>query len=86
MDGLIEGRIVHFVFERELPDGDKKLIHRPAIITKVWDLNNGCCNMQVFMDGYNDADLTDSPGVIWRTSILYSEEPKPYTWHWIEKK
>lgn len=94
MEGLTEGRIVHYV----LQNGE----HRPAIVVKVWQQSdydpegnvsglpkspeNGCSNLQVFMDSdaegkYNDQMLPIS----WRTSVLYSEEKEPSTWHWIEK-
>jgi len=79
MDELTEGRIVHFVLE----SGEC----RPAIVVKVWRVTgpgniqdppeNGCCNLQVFCD-------SDALGQ-WMTSVVYSEEPTPGTWHWIEK-
>lgn len=91
MNGLTEGRIVHYV----LPNGE----HRPAIVVKVWRVlvgdpnvllheeppENGCCNLQVFMDAdaegkYNDQMLP----VSWRTSVLHSDNKEPETWHWIE--
>lgn len=98
MDGLTEGRIVHYV----MPDGVE---HRPAIVVKVWrnvdgmPPENGVCQLQVFTDGSNDLYHLQSPdgseygldreavksGIMWRTSVLYSEEPLPNTWHWIEK-
>lgn len=94
MDGLIEGRIVHYV----LPNGD----HRPAIIVNAWlkVYGDGTVNLQVFTDGSNDlhaynseihspyfADLAEQikSGHMWRTSIHYSEGKEPDTWHWIEK-
>jgi hypothetical protein len=88
MDGLTEGRIVHFV----LPSGE----HRPAIVVRVWRVTqedgtrkppqNGCCQMQVFTDSDAESKYNDClPPVMWATSVLYSEDPKPYTWHWIEK-
>jgi hypothetical protein len=96
MDGLVEGRIVHYV----MPNGE----HRPAIVTKVWDRENqsGCSNLNVFTDYSNDLPYTQAEtdnmknnfginldevrhGHIWRTSIMFSAEPKPHTWHWIEK-
>lgn len=48
MEGLIEGRIVHFV----MPNGQ----HRPAIVTQVWDRGGttGTANLLVFTDGSND--------------------------------
>lgn len=104
MEGLTEGRMVHFV----MPDGT----HRPAVVVQVWRVTkedgsnvpptNGCSNLQVFTDGPNDIPYTAEEkkayegfgeaqfeamrrGVMWFTSVLYSEEPKPYTWHWIER-
>jgi hypothetical protein len=114
MNGLIEGRIVHYV----LPTGE----HRPAIVVQVWrtfeqvDPNldpgltqelrlvppaSGCSNLQVFTDRGNDLPFTLEEkkayenscltlddirkGMVWATSIMYSEEPKPNTWHWIER-
>lgn len=96
MDGLIEGRIVHFV----MPNGE----HRPAIVTKVWDHEGatGTSNLNVFTDYSNDVPYKQDEiekmrngfgidpdqvrhGHIWRTSIRYSETPEPGTWHWIER-
>lgn len=91
MEGLTEGRIVHFV----LDSGE----HRPAIVLRVWRMadgtppENGCCNLTVFRDWSNDnipgnfVNATTGQGTAlqWSTSVLYSEEPKPGTWHWIEK-
>lgn len=77
------GRIVHFVNEHGS--------HRPAIAVQVWDKQTGCSNLQVFVDGSNDAkeNLTREQldrGLVWATSVLYSEEPKPRTWHWPERE
>jgi hypothetical protein len=86
MDGLVEGRIVHFV----MPSGE----HRPAIIVRVWrDLSGapeGYSNLVVFVDGANDLHYASRPDVpdqvtLWETSIHYSENKEPRTWHWIEK-
>ena len=92
MDGLIEGRIVHYV----MPDGN----HVPAIVVKVWN-PNGTSNLQIFTDGVNSLPSTPEEnrkfdsfgfwpdeirhGHLWITSIRYSEEKEPGTWHWIEK-
>ncbi len=97
MEGLTEGRIVHYV----MPDGVE---HRPAIVVKVWrngdgtPPKNGCANLQVFTDGSNDLNHIKGPdgttyinpeevktGVVWKTSSLYSEAKEAHTWHWIEK-
>lgn len=90
MEGLTEGRIVHFV----LPDGPNKGAHRPAIIARVWRRNlpdgtqiapeDGYSNLVVFMDGTNDGDQF-AGCVRWETSVTFSDDPQPRTWHWIEK-
>jgi hypothetical protein len=80
MDGLTEGRMVHYV----MPNGK----HRPAIVVKVWNVgspegsptNNGMSNLMVFADPGDDGG-----GPQYSTSVIYSEEPKINTWHWIEK-
>jgi hypothetical protein len=93
MDGLIEGRIVHFV----LPNGE----HRPAMIVKNWNEQSGCSNLTVFTDWTNDAGYSESDrealinlgmnpdkvasGMVWMTSRSYSEKMEPGTWHWIER-
>lgn len=93
MEGLTEGRMVHYV----MPDGT----HAPAVVVKVWNKDNGLVNLSVFTD-YSNA-LPYSPevkvlfkdanidldavkhGHLWATSKTYSEELKIGTWHWIEK-
>jgi hypothetical protein len=85
MDGLTEGRMVHYV----MLNGK----HRPAIICKVWRFSdstgpepilkapeNGMSNMMVFPDPADDGG-----GPQYSTSVIYSEIPNPNTWHWIEK-
>jgi hypothetical protein len=82
MDGLTEGRIVHFV----MPDGQ----HRPAIVVKVWrpgmeDITPttvGMVNLTVFVDLYDDAK---SGPLQMETSVIHSENREVRTWHWIEK-
>jgi hypothetical protein len=89
MEGLIEGRIVHFV----LPDGSSKGEHRPAIIVKNWNIPSApnMVNLLVFTDCLNDVDPRDpqtasyGSGVVWITSVHYSEDKEPRTWHWIER-
>lgn len=82
MEGLTEGRMVHYV----LPDGPSHGQHRPATVVKVWDVSGceGYVNLQVFTDGSNDGEKYAS-GLYWATSKCYSQEPKEDTWHWIEK-
>lgn len=90
MEGLIEGRIVHYVLQNGT--------HRPAIIVHVWYTigegnirtppENGSSNMQVFMDYDEDDQGYDArpyPLTRMKTSVLYDETGVPGTWHWIEK-
>ncbi len=70
MQGVISGRIVHFV------DGNQE--HFPAIVSKVWGGDSGCVNLHVF-NGH-------SGEVEFKTSVLFSEEPKLFTWHWPERE
>ncbi len=96
MDGVTVGRVVHYVLE----GGRSKGEHRPAIIVRDWEQENGLVNMQVFTDGYNDefresaagmqsngqaVGLNFSANTLWRTSIHYSEEKELGTWHWPER-
>lgn len=86
MEGLVEGRIVHYV----LPNGTHAGEHRAAMIVKVWRNGdgtppaNGYSNLMLFNDGTNDG-VEYGTGPTWVTSVEYSAEPKPRTWHWIEK-
>ncbi len=73
---LIEGRIVHYV----MPDGQ----HRPAVVVQVWNKDTGCSNLQVFTDGSNDGP-DYRKGLFWATSVIYSENKEPSTWHWPER-
>lgn len=79
MEGLTAGRIVHFV----VPNTPEPHPHRPAIVTRVWN-DAGMVQLQVFTDGTNDGEW-GKPNVVWETSVAYSEEPTPRTWHWIER-
>lgn len=81
MEGLIEGRIVHFVMSSKE--------HRPAIVVKVWHAGNciGYANLVVFVDGSNDVKPAHpTTTTLWETSICFNNTDKPVgTWHWIEK-
>lgn len=94
MDGLTEGRIVHYV----LNQGRNKGEHRAAIVAKVWrhpdptlvdpegkpvivTPENGVSNIHIFTDAVND----ELPGIMMMGSVLFDADGKPGTWHWIEK-
>ena len=73
MDGLTEGRIVHYV-----PSNSAFNSHRAAVITKVWN-KEGTVNLYIFPDGsFQMKNLTP-------TSVMYNAEGVSGTWHWIEK-
>jgi hypothetical protein len=89
MDGLTEGRMVHYVLAEhdESPVRPARNVgeHRPAIIVKVWG-PTGTCNLQVITDSDEHRYSNDQrPPLMWKTSISYDESGKPGTWHWIEK-
>lgn len=83
MQGLIEGRIVHYILDAS---SKWQLEHRPAIVTKVWDKEAGTVNLMVFVDGSNDYDWENlNGGMLWATSVTPDLEGNtPGTWHWIE--
>jgi hypothetical protein len=86
MEGLTEGRIVHFV----LPDGPHAGEHRPAIVVKVWRQGDGMpptdgySNLLVFVDGTNDG-AAYAGCLRWETSVTHDLGCDRRTWHWIEK-
>ena len=102
MEGVIVGRMVHYV----LSEDDANIInalrkaalivprvekiqgiqyhagnsveageHCAMVIVKVSN-DQGLINGKVLLDGQDDH---------WVTSRSFSEEKKPFTWHWIEK-
>jgi hypothetical protein len=86
MEGLIEGRIVHYV----LANGQ----HRPAIVVRNWSNpaipgSDGMVNLIVFADGSNDYEAIQGAtelGMFWATSVHYDPAGKMHhTWHWIER-
>lgn len=91
MDGLTEGRIVHVVMSETR--------HCPAIVTHVWDKETGYINLQVILDGTNEASFIKDEypnvrptrdemdrGMMWLTSLNFEAEGKtPRTWHFPER-
>ena len=72
------GSMVNYVLGSDMKNAGEI---RPAIVVKIWDFDNGCSQLQVFMDGdgsiYNDGQ----PNVIWKTSIVFDENKEMGTWH-----
>jgi hypothetical protein len=91
--GVTEGRIVRFVAE----DGvSHAAVIVKAWNKDAGGNGNGLVNLQVFLDGSNDREFYDKQrgvmetkftrdecdrGSAWRTSISFSSEPQPRTWH-----
>lgn len=74
-----QGRIVLYVPKDELFNGNKTS-PLPAIIVRTWEdtaYENDEVNLKVFTDANGDA---------WRTSVPYSSDKEPGTWHWPEIK
>ena len=77
------GRIVHYV-RGSVPDvPDAGMIapsdHSAAIITQVW--SETCVNLVVFPKG----SPLDSSHAGVKTSVVFSNEGTPYSWHWPEQ-
>lgn len=73
MDGLTEGRIVRYVTDENR--------HLAAMVVKVWSKEAGTVNLCVFNDYAHNMEGDTQR----QTSVNYSEEPAPNTWHWIPK-
>ena len=72
MSGLAIGRVVHYV----KANGE----HCAAIVTAVWDKDDGIVNLLVLNDM---RDLNEEP-IFVVTSVKPDEEKTPGTWHWSE--
>jgi hypothetical protein len=87
MEGLNEGRIVHYV----MPNNQNRAALVVRVFTHLAPEHDGMANLYVFLDGLNDqgqfpdGSVLSGQGVTiyWATSVHYSEEPLPGTWHWI---
>lgn len=72
------GRIVRFV-PREVSMATNGAAVLPAIVVRTWEntsYENDEVNLKVFNDGEKD---------LWETSVPYSKEKEPRTWHWPER-
>lgn len=72
MDGLTEGRIVHFVVS---PDQ-----HRAAMVVNVQDKEKGLCDLFVF-----SMPQDARGGFFMSIGVQYDDKKAVDTWHWIEK-
>lgn len=61
---------------------------RPAIVVAIWGTptadDSPAVQLQVFTDNTNDfePETPGANGVFWATSVLYSANKEPGTWHW----
>lgn len=90
------GDIVGYVLDEgnDLAEGEV----RPAIVIHNWhggiainnetrevmQMDEGCLQLQVFCDGDGGEHNDGLPNVMWKTSVNYSEDKEPGTWHWLE--
>lgn len=82
------GRIVNYVLPEHMSKRNVGEV-RPAIVVKVWsegaEVSEGgnAVQLQVFIDGSNDTPGGEN--CRWATSVCYSEQKTPGTWHWPER-
>lgn len=76
MDGITEGRIVHYVAYNGR--------HLAAIITGYSVDKPGNCNLAVFTDMAN-VNGDQSGGVQFHFNVHHDETPTPGRWHWPER-
>lgn len=96
MEGLTEGRIVHYVLseldvekvykrrtETEVFEGNSARAgdKLPMMIVRIWDHTSGMVNGKVFLDGNDELWVTSVPFA----QVKEHEAATPRTWHWIPK-
>ena len=79
MEGLTEGRNVHYVAYNGRHLAAMVIGHQ-----QVFDDSVALADLAVFTNMEN-ANGIKSYGLQFHQSVMYSEEKKPGTWHWIEK-
>ena len=90
------GDIVHVVMCKANAARHTSEIHRAAVVVNTW--GGECVQLQVFLDNTNDlfAIPNEYPnvypsieqanlGMMWLTSVVYSEDMSIRTWHWPEE-
>ena len=79
MEGLIEGRIVHYVHEHL--DGSR--VHRAALVIHVEDRDKGIVQLLVFL-----SPEQDRASGLFQINLHTEFDPtnKAGTWHWIERE
>lgn len=85
------GRVVHYVLPKTINGIEMTDYavgqHRPAFVVRTWP-DMPLINLQVFLDGGNDAPHGHViGGQLWATSVRQDETTKaPGTWHWPERE
>ena len=72
------GSMVNYVLDSDMKNSGEI---RPAVIVKIWGMDNGCSQLQVFMDGNGSQFNDGEPNVVWKTSIVFDENKEMGTWH-----
>lgn len=76
----------HIMYVLEL--GRSRGESRPAFVVRKWG-DGDMVNLQVLTDANNEIDPLDKQsyslgnGMLWATSVHYSKEHTPRTWHWL---
>lgn len=76
MEGLIEGRIVHYVAYNQR--------HLAAIVIGVWPDPAGKVDIALFTN-LDNVNGVKNFGLQFHQGIDYSDNKEPGTWHWVEK-
>lgn len=85
MEGLIEGRIVHYVAFNGRHLAAIVIGFTPDAIKGEWvTLPTNRVDLALFTNMSNTNGVKNF-GLQFHQDIGYSEEPKPGTWHWIER-
>jgi hypothetical protein len=92
--GLTEGRMVHYV----MPNGQHRPAIVLNVWSKTSGCSNlnvftdytndvpyDQAELETMKHNFNIKPEEVAHGHIWKTSILFSVEPVPGTWHWIER-
>lgn len=75
------GTTVLYVLGTQGPGNSRSGEIRPAMVVRVWEGQEPpLVQLQVFLDGTND-DPIDGAALTWRTSVRYSADHEPGTWH-----
>lgn len=97
LNGLQIGRIVHYVLGANDVSNPKFVgRHVAGIVVNACPKlgrEDGYANLTIFPDWSNDGfedfskgAMPVAVGIAWKTSVSYSEDKEPGTWHWPERE